>query len=201
MASGTFEAKKPTTPSSIIVYIYDVTNSQLIEPSSISLLSNSTTISDKFSASFQTSATGTQYRLILHCARTSSDPWTLKLDNISVSPSQYVYGTPITDWDNTWTVSSSWGGAISWSGGRKRRVGDIQEIQCFGIVASAPSGNLTITLPTTVDVSKLSGGSITNIETLGNAYLVDVSTTPNNQNALVALNTTTEIRVIINGVS
>lgn len=160
VASGTFEAKKSTTPSSIIAYIYDVTNSQLIEPSSISLLSNSTTISDKFSASFQTSATGTQYRLILHCARTSSDTWTLKLDNISVSPSNYVYGTPITDWESySFTPVTSSGTMTNYTATMfSRRVGSELEARFSIAFTGAPGTWSGVRIPIksglTIDTAK-----------------------------------------------
>lgn len=111
--SGTFQAGSnfgTVQDSDIIVYIYDVTNSTYIEPSSIRLLSNSTTLADKFQATFQTSATGSSYRLILHVATTSASAWAVKCENFSVGPSQYVYGTPATDWQSyTPTISASSG--------------------------------------------------------------------------------------------
>lgn len=96
--SGTFVAGSTGVDSDVEVYIYDVTNSVLIQPSSYKLLSNSTTIADKFNATFQTASNSTSYRLIFHCPTAATSAWALKLDNIAVSPSQYVYGTPITDW-------------------------------------------------------------------------------------------------------
>jgi hypothetical protein len=103
VSSGTFVAGDPSDrttagDSSLVFYLYDDDNDDLIEPSTIRLYSNSTTISDKFSAYFQTSAAATNYRLIAHVARDDTAAWAVKLDNISVSPSEYVYGTPITDW-------------------------------------------------------------------------------------------------------
>lgn len=95
--SGTFVAGSNGVISDFIVYIYDVTNSVLIEPSNIKLLSNSTTLSDRFSATFQTSSNSTSYRLIFHCATVSALAYALKIDNISVSPSVYVYGSPVTN--------------------------------------------------------------------------------------------------------
>lgn len=96
--SGTFVAGTSTSDSDVIVYLYDITNAVLIEPSSFKFLSNSTTISDKFQASFQTASNSTSYRLILHCATTSAVAYALKLDSISVSPSVYVFGSPVSDY-------------------------------------------------------------------------------------------------------
>lgn len=97
VSSGTFVAGTSTTDSDVTVWIYDVTNAQLIQPSSFRLLSNSTSIVDQFQAEFQTSSTGSSYRLIFHCATTSAAAYTLELDNIIVSPNEYVFGSPISD--------------------------------------------------------------------------------------------------------
>lgn len=96
--SGTFVAGTNTADSDMIIYLYDITNSKLIEPSDIKLRSNSTTLSDKYRATFQTSSDSVSYRLIFHCASVSALAYSLKVDNISISPSVYVSGTPITAW-------------------------------------------------------------------------------------------------------
>lgn len=93
--SGTFQAGSnfgTIQDSDVIVYIYDVTNSSYIEPSNFRFLSNSTTMADKFQATFQTSASGSSYRLILHVATASASAFSLKMDNISVGPSAYSIG-------------------------------------------------------------------------------------------------------------
>lgn len=95
--SGTFVAGGSSTESDIIWYIYDVTNSQLIEPSNIKMFSNNSSIADKFEATFQSSATGSSYRLIAHVQSVSALAYELKVDNITVSPQTYVFGTPVTD--------------------------------------------------------------------------------------------------------
>ncbi len=98
--SGTFVAGGAGVESDVIWYIYDVTNSQLIEPSNIKMFSNNSSLSDKFEATFQSSATGSSYRLIAHVQSVSALAYELKVDNITVSPQTYVYGSPITDWQD-----------------------------------------------------------------------------------------------------
>lgn len=98
VASGTFVAGSSGVDSDLEVYIYDVTNGTLIQPSSYKLFSNSTTLADRFRSTFQTASNSTSYRLIIHTATTSASAYTIKFDSISVSPSKYVYGSPITDW-------------------------------------------------------------------------------------------------------
>lgn len=161
--SGTFQAGNnfgSTQDSDLICYIYDVTNSTYIEPSSFRLLSNSTTISDKFSANFQTSATGTSYRLILHVATTSASAWAIKCENFSVSPSNYVYGSVVTDWQSyTPTLNNITLGTGGYVEGQWRRVGDSMEIQSTISLGTggAFSGIAGHSLPSgySVDYSKL----------------------------------------------
>lgn len=95
VVTGTFTAGSLSADSDLIVYLYDVTNSKLIEPTNFKLYSNSSTISDIFEGEFQTSATGTSYRLIFHLATTTTNGWTLAVDEIEVSPSEYIFGTSI----------------------------------------------------------------------------------------------------------
>lgn len=156
VGSGSFTAGSSTTDSDLIFYIYDVDAAQLIEPSSFKLLSNSAGVSDKFSASFQTSATSSNYRLILHVATTNSNAWSLKLDNIKVTPSKYVFGSPVTDWQSftptgTWTTNTTYSG--KW-----RRVGDSAEIQFKAALSGAPNATqLIFNMPPglTIDTAKL----------------------------------------------
>jgi hypothetical protein len=131
VASGTFNAGSTTVDSDLIVYIYDIDAAQLIEPSSFKLFSNSTTLTDKFSGYFQTSATSTNYRLILHVASTNASAWALEVDNISISQSQYGYGTPITDWVSyTPAITTATGTMTNFSSsGFWRRVGSDIELK------------------------------------------------------------------------
>lgn len=128
VSSGTFVAGNPSDLSSagnsdVTVWLYDVTNSTLIQPSNFRLYSNSSTISDKFSATFQTSATGSSYRLIFHIGSTSANAYTLKFDNISVSPSTYAFGSPVTD-VKTYTPTLNSNTNVSNNSGWYARVGD-----------------------------------------------------------------------------
>jgi hypothetical protein len=160
--SGTFVAGSSSADSDIIWYLYDVTNSTLIEPSSIKMLASSTTLSDKFRSTFQTSATGTSYRLIAHVATTSAAAYTLKVE-ASVSPSVYVYGTPITDWQSyTTSCSGTWTTNTTYSC-KKRRAGDSYEYQYDLALTGAPTAtNLSLNLPSgdVIDTSKLVSASV-----------------------------------------
>lgn len=202
--SGTFAAGSSTTNSDVIVYLYDITNATLIEPSSIKLLSNSTTIADTFQASFQTPSNSTSYRLILHVSTTSTSAYSLKLDNFAVSPSNYVYGTPVTDWQfytPTWssdgTAPTLGNGAIT---GLYRRVGDSFEIRArllFGSTSTKGTGTYSISIPPgfTIDTNKLSSSAV-NTNSLGTAWYQSQTSNASFQVQTVALNNSTSVRAV-----
>lgn len=121
--SGTFVAGSPSADSDITVWIYDKTNNVLIQPSSYKLLSQSATVSDKFNATFQTASNSTSYRLIFHNATTSAAAFTLRMDSVTISPSTYVYGTPVTDWQ-TYTPTMTGLGTVTITDSFFKRVGD-----------------------------------------------------------------------------
>lgn len=146
-ASGSFTPGSNSTESDIIVYLYDVTNSTLIEPSSIKLFSNSTTLSDHFTANFQTSATGVSYRLIMHIGSTNASGYTMIFDNFSVKRAKYVYGTPISDWI-TYTPTGALTVTTTYTG-RYRRVGSSAEVMSTVKFSGAPTGTtVTMAAPT-----------------------------------------------------
>ncbi len=158
VGSGTFVAGAPSVDSDVEVYIYDVTNAVVIQPSSYKLFSNSSTIASHFVANFQTASNSTSYRLILHCATTSASAYTLKFDTVKVGPSQYVYGTPITDWAAyTPTISSGFGSCTGVSFFYRRVAGSLEVNGTF--TAGTAAGALgTFTLPSglSLDSAKLS---------------------------------------------
>lgn len=198
VASGTFAAGSTTTDSDVMVYLYDVTNNKLIEPQGGSKLFSS---KGSYKAWFQTAPDSVNYRLILHVASTSAVAYSLRLDNVSVSRSNYAVGTIITDW-KSFAPASSWGGSVNWYTGRYRQVGDSAEIRYYGVLTGTPTGNLYPTLPTglVIDTSKLPAASMTNVDSFGTAIMVDVST-GTNYIADVAGQSTTSFRLRTHGTS
>ncbi len=145
--SGTFVAGTPTTDGDLIVYLYDVTNSVLIEPSNIKLFSNSTTLSETFEATFQTSATGADYRLIIHAASTSASAYELKVDDVTVSPQTYVYGAAVTQLpDLTMTATNFGNGTVG--AVRASRAGEYLRMGGRMTLGSTlPTGNIILNMP------------------------------------------------------
>lgn len=153
--SGTFvPGNNSGTPADgdLIWYIYDVTNSQLIEPSNIKMFSSDTGISDKFEATFQTSVSGSSYRLIAHVASTSALAFEIKLDNVTVSPQVYVFGTPVTDWQ-AYTPTYVGLGTVTTDEAFWRRVGDSIELRGRISLGTTTGTTASISLPPGMAIS------------------------------------------------
>jgi len=116
------------------VYLYDVTNSQIIEPAGTQILSVVTDLPQKHKATFQTNSNSNSYRLIIHVASTSASSYNLKLDNLYLGPHTITTGTAITDWkaytlNITAATSNPTPGTIGTNAAYYRRIGDSLEIQ------------------------------------------------------------------------
>jgi hypothetical protein len=173
--SGTFAAGSTTTDSDMVVYLVDVTNGTVIQPSTYRLYGSSASLATTFVGNFQTASNSSSYRLCFHIPNTTSTAFGLQIDSIVVCPSSYVYGTPITDWQS-YTPTGSWTGTTTYTG-KWRRVGDSLEVD-IGLTLSgaATAANLTVNyLPPglTVDSSKLS--LFGNFTTFGTADGLDFS--------------------------
>lgn len=157
--SGTFVAGSQSTNSDVLVYLYDVTNSKIVDSlSNNKLFSISSTVSDKFSATFQSDSSSSNYRLVFHTASTGTTAFSLKIDSVSVSNSVYVFGSPVTD-TVAWpiTPTGSWtGGGVTYTG-KYYRNGDKISGQLDIELTSAPTGTtLTLNmLPFVIDTNKL----------------------------------------------
>lgn len=194
IASGTFVAGNETTDSDLIFYIYDVDNSQLIEPTPFRLFSNT---EGTFNGTFQ--ATGsTNYRLIIHVASTSASAYTVKFDNIHVTRNATINASLASDW-TSFTPTGSWSTNTTYNG-KYRRVGDSLEVHAQVAVTGAPtSATLTINLPSglSIDTSKLP--SDLTRHALGIGMIIDAGT--NTFHSMVRYNSTTSVQVNSYGAS
>lgn len=144
--SGTFVAGSRTTDSDIIWTCYDITNSKIVEPSNIKMFASSTTGSDKFEATVQFDYNCTSFRLMAHVATASSSAYEIKVDNITVSPSVYVYGSPVTDWQS-YTPTFVALGTVTGIDVRYRRSGQSVEIEGRFTSGTVTGATATISLP------------------------------------------------------
>lgn len=155
------------------LYIYDVTNSRLIEPAGTSILNVG--VVQKHVATFQTSSDSVNYRLIFHVASTSASAYTVQLDDVVVGPQVTTQGAAMTDWI-TYTPTGSWTNGNVFYTGKYRRVGDSAEFQIrVGISGGAPdSTTFSVNLPSglSIDTSKVVVGE----SVLGNASAADSGT-------------------------
>lgn len=145
--SGTFVAGSPTTDSSAIFYIgeFNGTTWKYTEPSSFKALSNSTTIVDYVSGTFQVSNDTTQIKLISYVAETANSAWVLQCE-FEITPSVYVYGTPITDWQQYIPTFVALG-TVTGIDVRWRRNGQSVEIEGRFTSGTVTGSSATISLP------------------------------------------------------
>lgn len=181
LSSGTFQAGGSSQDSDITVWVYDITNAVMIQPTTYKLFSNSSTTPDKFVSNFQTSANSNSYRLIFHVASTSSSAFSLKIDNVVVSPTTLSYGTPITDWQDfpsvaagtliTATTTNPTYGTVATNKAQWRRVGGNAEIRwTFRQTSNGTTGSGTylFNIPSvigSIDTSRVTVSTDTNVST------------------------------------
>lgn len=176
VASGTFAT------GDTIVYIYDVTNSQLIQPAGYQIQALGSTLANKHIATFQTSSSGTSYKLIFHRSTANLSASTMKIDNVQVGPRVVQYGAPITDWaDITVTLvgatnNTDFGGQTTVAKGR--RVGDSLQFTISTTASGAFTGGSGLYQwkfsNYTIDSTKLATSSSAR-QVLGQLYLLDAS--------------------------
>lgn len=169
VASGTY------SDGDMSVWLYDVTNSTLIQPSGTSILKIATGLSTRQISQFQTASNSTSYRLCLHTASTSASAYTLEWDNVSIAPQTVSYGAPITDWFQYTPTFTGFGTATSvniWS----RRVGDSLEVAgtfttgtVTGVTAKMTVGFNGANANVTMDSVKLSTGPSVGFASLSGA--------------------------------
>ncbi len=151
IVSGTFAS------GDLTVYIYDVTNAQVIQPAGFSI--SNIVGQSKVLATFQSASNSTSYRLIIHVATTSASAYTLAFDNISVGPAAITQGTPVTDWVSyTPTLTNFTASATSFFW---RRVGDTLQFKGKATV-SGVTGAMQVSMPSgfSVDTSKISAANL-----------------------------------------
>lgn len=148
-----FEVSGSYADDVIEIFIYDVTNSNLLYCSPSKIKNSSMT--EKFTFEFQTSSS-TSYRMIGHITSTSASAFTMKFDNFSIAPNPKGYGSLMTDW-LSYSASFAGMGTTSAANVLYRRNGS--NIEVNGVVTTGTiSGIHSISLPPglTLDTSKLS---------------------------------------------
>ena len=163
IVSGTY------TDDDTTIWIVETGTPTAIQPAPYKL--KKTGITEKFAVEFQTLSTATSYRVLIHQA--TSGTAVLKFDNFQVGPQAKLYGSPVTDFVS-FTPTGGWTG-VTYTG-NWRRVGDSMEVMVGISMTGAPTGTLTVNLPTgyTIDTAKipLTGSDQTQ---LGTTSVLDTS--------------------------
>lgn len=178
-----FVAGSDSTNSDLVVYVYDLDYSTLIQPAPFKLVGG-VGAKHKFLGEFQSSAASgganaRKYRLILHVATTNASAWTFKFDGVRVGPNPISYGSPITDWI-AFTPTSTWNTNVTHTG-KWRRVGDSMEVLVRILLSGAPNATtLNINLPTGYQIDTAKLNTITNVVVpLGGGHALDSGTGEN----------------------
>lgn len=166
LVSGTFIAGSISgstiTDSDIEMFVYDVTNAAVIQPSGY-ILTCGAVVGTKCtnpSVQFQSASNSTSYRLIFHVPTTHTVAWTMKIDNIVATRQVKQYGSPITDWASSPAVTPSAGfGTTTASVIKTRRNGD--SLEAFGSFTAGTSAASTasLSIPFAIDTTKIQTGS------------------------------------------
>jgi hypothetical protein len=187
----TFDAGVRTTPCTIsgvmnvlsgtyvsgdvTIWVYDVTNAVMIQPTGTSLLSAVGAM--PFTASFQPNYNSTSYRLIFHVSTVSALAYSLQFDQLAVVMNTYNAGSSTTAWNSTPAPATAITNATR-SNYQWRRIGDSIQVQMG--VAYTGAGSLTFStaqvLPAglTVDNSKV-GATAAGVVSVGTHYALDAS--------------------------
>lgn len=125
------------------VFIYDMDTLTLIEPTVTSLGGVVVGNQAQYLGQFQASATSTNYRLIFHCATSSTTALNMFVGNLCVGRQRTSVGAVLTDWQThvPSDVSYAWG-TVSSSTFSSRRIGSAIEVKGIVTLSSAVTGNL-----------------------------------------------------------
>lgn len=131
------------------VWVYDVTNARLIQPSAYTI-ENSGLKESKF-VEFQSSIDSNSYRLIVHVTSTSASAYTLKFDSFSIGLTPKIFGSVATDWIS-YTPTFTGFTTTSQECFYKRSGGDVL-LQCRMFIGSTSATNFRVSLPTGFSIS------------------------------------------------
>jgi hypothetical protein len=153
------------------IYIYDVTNSRIIEVDNRDLKANA---QGQYVGSWQASSDSVSYRLIVHTSTPNNYSSTLDLDNLTVGPQTIYKGPVVTDLGSC-SVTVSFATTVNTA--RCSRTGDsLEVIGEFSLSGTPGAGQLLLTIPSgyNVDTSKASC-SLGNCTIEGVAEMRDIS--------------------------
>jgi hypothetical protein len=188
----------------LAVYVYDVTNSNLITPHDTGILDGQNIMTTSFD-----STTSTSYRLIFHIATTNASAWDAYIDNVIVGPGKASQGAAIDEWKEFTLALQNF--SIKSNGtnskGQYRRVGDSLEIQFTAIHNGAGSGgDVTMEIDTifslTPDLTNMGAADSQHIVGSGHGINLDGATAATSVSAIFQPSTSaTDVHFLNNDVT
>lgn len=164
VASGTVDMSG-TSSNSFGIAIYDVTASAWIMPAGVWNLVQSSGVG-RATATFQTTSSSTQYRLVVFNATATSGAVTLKFDDFYVGPQIETRGPAMSDWQD-YTPTTQGFGTISANNSIWRRNGSNLEIKVKFQAGTVTANEARVGFPT----------GLTSTSTLPSPHVVGVFTT------------------------
>lgn len=155
-------ANQVVAEGDFICYIYDVTNSVLIQPTPYKFPGTVAYAKNSWFCEFQSSYNSVNYRFIMHRAIATAQDFNLWFDNFKFGPQDMKQGVPVTDWQS-YTPTGGWNTNVTYTG-KWRRVGDSIEIEVKILCSGAPNAaNCTFSLPSgfSIDTTKIVASSET----------------------------------------
>ena len=140
----------PTT--SMVFYVYDVTNAAIITPSVVTLPTGD---ASQYTVAFN-ATTSTSYRLIWMISSTTTTDFTVKIDQIQVSPVVRPIVAGIGDWISYTPTLTGFGSPTNVSFRYRRESDSIRVMGTFtNGTATAVLGSISLPSPFTLDTTKI----------------------------------------------
>jgi hypothetical protein len=158
------------TAGDVVVYVYDVTNSTLITPSTTSLPKVG---ASTWNITFD-STTSTSYRLIFHWAVTTATAVNLYFDSFILGPGTITQGAAVSD-PVAVTFTGSWVSNTTYTAFEERRGATARYAFKIALSGAPTSTSLTLTLPSgrTINTAAMPDSTTANRVILGNCLAMD----------------------------
>lgn len=166
--SGLFDFSGSDT-NTFAVYIYDVTNSQWIQPAGVYNLVQGSGVGF-CSGTFQTTSNSTEYRVAILCINGTAGVTEIYFDDFFVGPQVAPLAPAVSDWQ-PYTPTFGNFGTVTGIETYWRRVGDSVEVKGNFTTGTTVSGEAQIGLPPgmTADASKIPAIEVAGVFTRENA--------------------------------
>lgn len=147
VSSGTYSGGSSTTDSDVICYLYRVdSTARLIEPVPFKLMGAVAGQNYKHVCQFQADSDADDYRIMFHVATTSASAWTMKIDNVKVSPLVIPAAPSVGDWVQ-FTPAFTGAGTVSGEAAEWRRVGDSLQARVYFTTGTPTTTEARMDLP------------------------------------------------------